>query len=123
MEQQTGSAGPVGVGTAGLAHPTGPVHGATALVPVPAPATAPASGASSTTGPASGAADGPPPASPGDGAGGGPDLSGDVRAGLRWSVISQLAVRMVSVASGIVLLRLLQPDEYGVYAFALAVVN
>jgi PST family polysaccharide transporter len=42
---------------------------------------------------------------------------------LRWSVISQLAVRMVSVASGIVLLRLLQPDEYGVYAFALAVVN
>lgn len=46
-----------------------------------------------------------------------------VGAGLRWSVASQLAVRLASVASGIVLLRILRPDQYGVYAFALAVVS
>jgi hypothetical protein len=140
MGQHTGTAGPAGVGTTGPAQPAGPLHGATALAPstgptAPTAATAPPGPAAGGATSVGGSADPPPPAGAGNGHGdrapqadgkgaeGRSDLSGDVRSGLRWSVISQLAVRMISVASGIVLLRLLQPDEYGVYAFALAVVN
>ncbi len=49
-------------------------------------------------------------------------LGSDVKRSLRWSVASQLAVRVVNVASSIVLLRILVPAEYGVYVFALAIV-
>lgn len=50
------------------------------------------------------------------------ELGSDVRRSLRWSVASQLAVRVVNVGSGVVLLRILVPAEYGVYVFALAVI-
>lgn len=55
--------------------------------------------------------------------GGRPDVSSGVKAGLRWSLFSQLGVRFVSVISGIFLFRLLDAENYGVYAFALAVIN
>lgn len=51
------------------------------------------------------------------------ELGSAVKRGLRWSLASQLAIRFISVASGIALFRLLDPADFGVYAFALAVVN
>lgn len=46
-----------------------------------------------------------------------------VRRGLRWSFVTQIAARAVSFASGIALFRLLRPDAFGVYALALGVVG
>lgn len=48
-------------------------------------------------------------------------LATDVRSGLRWSLSSQLAVRLVSFLSGIVIVRLLGETSFGVYIFGLAV--
>ena len=52
-----------------------------------------------------------------------PSLRTAVVGGLRWSFLSQIASRAVSFGTGIVLFRLLVPDDYGVYAFALAVMG
>lgn len=48
-------------------------------------------------------------------------LGHDVRRGLRWSFASQICLRLVSLLSGIVMVRILGPSEFGVAAFALAV--
>jgi PST family polysaccharide transporter len=50
-----------------------------------------------------------------------PTLASEVRTGLRWSVSSQLAVRLVSLASGVVLVKILGESSFGIYAFGLAV--
>ena len=50
-------------------------------------------------------------------------LEARIRKGLRWSFLNQLVGRVVSVASGIVLARILVPEDFGVYAVALLVVN
>jgi PST family polysaccharide transporter len=46
-----------------------------------------------------------------------------VRSGLRWSLGTQLALRMFSFVAGIVVFRLLGPTDFGIYALALAVSN
>ena len=51
------------------------------------------------------------------------DLHAKVVTGLRWSVLNNLVARVASVASGIVMARLLVPEDFGVYAVALLVVN
>lgn len=59
------------------------------------------------------------------------DRSGDgeerlraaVRSGLRWSFGTQLGLRALSFVSGIVIFRLLDPADFGIYALALAVSN
>lgn len=48
-------------------------------------------------------------------------LAGNVRTGAAWSALSSLALRAGSFSVGIVLARLLTPDEFGVYAVALTV--
>jgi O-antigen/teichoic acid export membrane protein len=53
----------------------------------------------------------------------GDDLSARVSTGLKWSVLNSLVARVVSVASGIVMARLLVPEDFGVYAAALLIVN
>ena len=55
----------------------------------------------------------------------GPDgsLRTTVVGGLRWSFLSQITSRALSFGTGIVLFRLLVPDDFGVYAFALAVMS
>ncbi len=50
-------------------------------------------------------------------------LRSQVTRGLRWSVFNNLVARIVSVASGIVMARLLVPEDFGVYAVALLVIN
>ena len=50
-------------------------------------------------------------------------LRAAVRSGLRWSFGTQLTLRALSFASGIVIFRLLDPADFGVYALALAVSN
>jgi O-antigen/teichoic acid export membrane protein len=66
----------------------------------------------------------PPPAPPPATAGGGDDGLGDVvRSGLRWSLGTQLVLRLVSFVAGILVFRLLGPTDFGVYALALAVSN
>jgi hypothetical protein len=49
------------------------------------------------------------------------DLNGLVRRGLAWSAASNLILRFGSLAVGIVLARLLTPEQFGVYAVALTV--
>lgn len=45
----------------------------------------------------------------------------DVRRGLAWSTVNSLALRVGSVITGMVLARLLAPEDFGVYAIALTV--
>jgi PST family polysaccharide transporter len=52
-----------------------------------------------------------------------PALEGQIAPALRWSFASQIIGRVVSVASGIVLARILIPDDFGTFAVALLVVN
>lgn len=49
------------------------------------------------------------------------DLLRDVRRGVAWSTLSSLALRAGGLAVGVVLARLLAPEQFGVYAIALAV--
>ena len=51
------------------------------------------------------------------------EFAGQVRSGLRWSFVNTLGVRVMSFGSGIVLARLLVPEDFGVFAAALAIVN
>jgi O-antigen/teichoic acid export membrane protein len=48
------------------------------------------------------------------------ELGAQVRRALGWSVANQVALRFATFASGIVLARLLTPDDFGVFAVALA---
>jgi lipopolysaccharide exporter len=48
-------------------------------------------------------------------------LAEDVRSGLVWSTVSSLVLRVSSLAVGIVLARLLTPEEFGIFAVALTV--
>jgi lipopolysaccharide exporter len=48
-------------------------------------------------------------------------LGGQIRRGLAWSTVNNLLLRMGSLALGILLARLLSPEQFGVYAIALAV--
>ncbi len=49
------------------------------------------------------------------------DLHSNVRRGLIWSTINSLLLRLGSLLTGIVLARLLAPEDFGVYAIALTV--
>ena len=49
------------------------------------------------------------------------ELERSVRRGLAWSMASTLALRFGSLVVGIVLARLLSPEEFGVYAIALTI--
>jgi O-antigen/teichoic acid export membrane protein len=51
------------------------------------------------------------------------DLHRKVSSGLRWSFLNSIVARIGSVAFGIVMARLLVPEDFGVYAVALLVVN
>ena len=50
-------------------------------------------------------------------------LRGRVTRGLRWSALNTLVLRLASLVAGAVLLRLLTPEDYGVFAAALVVVT
>lgn len=50
-------------------------------------------------------------------------LHGKVSRGLRWSVVNTIISRMGSLLTGIVLARILEPKDYGVYAVALVVLS
>lgn len=50
-------------------------------------------------------------------------LRGKVVSGLRWSFLNHLVVRLVSVVTGIVLARLLAPEDFGQFAVAMLVWN
>ncbi len=50
-------------------------------------------------------------------------LKGRVRQGLRWSFVNTIGVRVMSFVSGIILARILAPDDFGAYAAAIAIVN
>ncbi len=50
-------------------------------------------------------------------------LEARIRKGLRWSFLNQMVGRLVSVVSGIALARILVPEDFGVFAVALLVVN
>ncbi len=50
-------------------------------------------------------------------------LRGRVTRGLRWSAVNTVVLRLASLAAGAVLLRLLTPEDYGVYAASLVVVT
>ena len=54
---------------------------------------------------------------------GAPPLGERVGRGLRWSLFQQVFGRLVSFATGVVLARLLAPEDFGTYAVALAVTN
>lgn len=47
----------------------------------------------------------------------------DAARGLRWSLANQIVARLISLATGIVLARILVPEDFGVYASALAVMS
>ena len=51
------------------------------------------------------------------------DYGGRVSRGLRWSVVNTVVLRLGSLVTGAVLLRLISPAEYGVYAAALVIVT
>lgn len=53
----------------------------------------------------------------------GDDLRQKVSAGLRWALLANFLGRVVSVGFGIAMARLLVPEDFGVYASALLVVN
>jgi O-antigen/teichoic acid export membrane protein len=46
-----------------------------------------------------------------------------VRAGLGWSFLSNVLGRVGTLLSGIVLARILSPEDYGVFAVALVALN
>ena len=48
-------------------------------------------------------------------------MGGQVRRGIAWSAMNNLAMRLGTFALGIILARLLSPEEFGVYAVALTV--
>jgi lipopolysaccharide exporter len=48
-------------------------------------------------------------------------ISGDVRRGLAWSSVNSLVLRLGTLLLGIVLARLLAPEDFGVYAIALTI--
>ncbi|MDP8961595.1 MAG: lipopolysaccharide biosynthesis protein, partial [Actinomycetota bacterium] len=50
-------------------------------------------------------------------------LGGLVGAGLRWSLATQVGLRAATFLSGVVLARILVPEDFGVYAVALAAIN
>ena len=50
-------------------------------------------------------------------------LVGKVTRGLRWSVLNTVVSRLGSLLTGVVLARILAPEDYGVYAVALVVLN
>ena len=50
-------------------------------------------------------------------------LSGQVRSGLRWSLLNTALGRLGTFASGIALARLLDPKQFGVFAVALLVMT
>ena len=50
-----------------------------------------------------------------------PQIAADIRRGLVWSSLNSLALRFGSLAVGMVLARLLAPEDFGVYAIALTV--
>lgn len=54
-------------------------------------------------------------------AGRSPDLGHQVRRGLAWSTLNNVALRAGTFAVGVVLARLLTPDQFGVYAVAFTV--
>jgi PST family polysaccharide transporter len=49
------------------------------------------------------------------------ELGRPVRQGLRWGLASQAVIRLITVASTVALLRLVGPEDYGTFVFALAV--
>lgn len=49
----------------------------------------------------------------------GPPLRGQVTTSLGWSMVNNLATRLLTVAFGIVMARLLAPEEFGVYSVGL----
>lgn len=51
------------------------------------------------------------------------DLARNVGSAVRWSVLNSLFSRLSQVGVGIVLARLIAPDQFGVYAAALVVLN
>jgi len=50
-------------------------------------------------------------------------LEARIRRGLRWSVLNQVVGRVVTVGLGVVMARILVPEDFGVFATALLVVN
>lgn len=52
-----------------------------------------------------------------------PGSEGAVRKGIGWSVINTITGRLGSIVSGMILARLLAPEDYGAYAVALVVLN
>lgn len=48
-------------------------------------------------------------------------VAGQVRSGLTWSLVNNVVLRLASLTSGIVLARILSPEDFGVYAIALTV--
>ena len=48
-------------------------------------------------------------------------IAGDVRRGLVWSTVNNMVLRIGSLALGIVLARLLVPEDFGVFAIALSI--
>lgn len=50
-----------------------------------------------------------------------PSIAGNVKRALVWSTINSLALRLCTLVLGMVLARLLTPDEFGIYAIALTV--
>lgn len=50
-----------------------------------------------------------------------PDLEGAVKSGLTWSALNSLVLRLSSLLVGIVLARLLTPEQFGTFAVALTV--
>lgn len=56
-----------------------------------------------------------------EGSGDGPALSGRVARALRWSTTGTLVVRLGNLGLGIVIARIVSPEEFGLYAIALTV--
>lgn len=52
-----------------------------------------------------------------------PTLKRRVHHGLRWSFANTIGARLMTFTSGVILARLLLPDDFGAYAAALAIVN
>jgi O-antigen/teichoic acid export membrane protein len=50
-------------------------------------------------------------------------LAANVRHGVMWSLLNNLSSRLASIVSGIILARLLVPEDYGVFAVALVVLT
>lgn len=53
----------------------------------------------------------------------GSELNRLVGSGARWSLVNNVVIRLGTLLSGVVLARLLTPDDYGVYAVALVVLT